>query len=146
LLRGLPGWGAFAGAMVVTEGMSIHTQKAELRKEDNTLLRGVMLDVVPMCLCVLYVSWSIPFRIAFLQHFTFGARAAPKASARARAPAAPRARERPPPSARRPLRARAARELGEGCQLHHALHPAPVSQTGSTRSGGFSITRRTYIS
>lgn len=109
LLRGLPGWGAFAGAMVVTEGMSIHTQKAELRKEDNTLLRGVMLDVVPMCLCVLYVSWSIPFRIAFLQHFTFGARAAPKASARARAGRPSRERETPPVRAASTLRARGAR-------------------------------------
>ncbi|KAK7231423.1 hypothetical protein SO694_00072157 [Aureococcus anophagefferens] len=51
------------------EDQSLRTQNRELSKESHAVLRGVLLDVVPMCLATLYVAWSVPFRVAFLQHF-----------------------------------------------------------------------------
>ena len=59
--------------MPVSEADSVRTQHRELQKENRGLLLGVFLDVIPMCLALLYVAWSVPFRVAFLQHFSFGA-------------------------------------------------------------------------
>ena len=34
-------------------------------------MKGLLLDVLPTCAALLYIAWSVPFRIAFLEHFSY---------------------------------------------------------------------------